>query len=104
MFGRPSPAALGPNPDLGEPWSALPSVSAPPSGSFESTRSIRAAAGDMPDRVVVAVDVCVEVPQARRCNLQVVVLRAGPAERRPRVVDALRTARWTGSKTSRWSG
>ncbi|GAB3869793.1 hypothetical protein ACFPIJ_15235 [Dactylosporangium cerinum] len=89
VFGRPSPAALGPNPDLGEPWSALPS--APPSGSFESTRSIRAAAGDLPDGVVVAVDVCVEVPQARRCNLQVVVLRAESPQRRvPFLLDALR--------------
>ena len=91
VFGRPSPAALGPNPDLGEPWSALPSVSATPSGSFESTRSIRAAAGDMPDGVVVAVDVCVEVPQARRCNLQVVVLRVeSPQRRTPFLLDALR--------------
>lgn len=91
VFGRPSPAALGPNPDLGEPWSPLPSASAPPSGSFESTRSVRAAAGDLPDGVVVAVDVCVEVPQARRCNLQVVVLRAeSPQRRTPFVLDALR--------------
>jgi hypothetical protein len=91
VFGRPSPAALGPNPDLGEPWSALPSVSGPPSDTFESTRSIRAAAGDLPDGVVVAVDVCVEVPQARRCNLQVVVLRAESPQRRiPFLLDALR--------------
>ncbi len=91
VFGRPSPAALGPNPDLGEPWSPLPSASALPSGTFESTRSVRAAAGDLPDGVVVAVDVCVEVPQARRCNLQVVVLRAeSPQRRTPFVLDALR--------------
>ncbi|GAA3224928.1 sialidase family protein [Dactylosporangium siamense] len=91
VFGRPAPAALGPNPDLGDPWSALPSVSAPPSGSFESTRSIRAAAGDLPGGVIVAVDVCVEVPQARRCNLQVVVLRADSPQRRvPFLLDALR--------------
>ncbi|MGI5178968.1 hypothetical protein ACQEVZ_21785 [Dactylosporangium sp. CA-152071] len=91
VFGRPTPAALGPNPDIGDPWSPQPSASAPASGTFESTRTIRAAAGDLPDGVVAAVDVCVEVPQARRCNLQVVVLRDGSAQRRgPFLMDALR--------------
>jgi hypothetical protein len=90
VFGRPSPAALGPNPDLGEPWSPLPSASAP-SGTFESTLTIRATAGELPDGVVAAVDHCVEVPQARRCNLQVVALRGDSKSRRtPFVLDALR--------------
>ncbi|MEV0132046.1 sialidase family protein [Dactylosporangium sp. NPDC050688] len=89
VFGRPSPSALGPNPDLGEPWTPLPSVSPPAGGSFETTRTVRAAAGDLPEGVVAAVDVCVEVPQARRCNLQVVVLRGEPRGT-PLLSDALR--------------
>ncbi|MET7425619.1 sialidase family protein [Dactylosporangium sp. NPDC005555] len=93
VFGRPTPAALGPNPDIGDPWSPLPTASAPPSGSFETTRSIRAAAGDLPGGVVAAIDICDEAPQARRCNLQVIMLRVETAHRRvPFVTDALRTS------------
>jgi hypothetical protein len=89
IFGRPTPAALGPNPDLGEPWSPVPSASAP--AGQPTTRSIRAAAGDLPDGVVAAVDVCAGVAQARLCNLQVVVLHTGsPQRRQPLVADALR--------------
>ncbi|WP_327006360.1 glycoside hydrolase [Dactylosporangium sp. NBC_01737] len=91
VFGRPSPSALGPNPDLGEPWSPLPSASALPSGTFDRTRSIRAVAGELPDGVLAAVDVCVEVPQARRCSLQVVALRPeSPGQTSTFVKDALR--------------
>lgn len=91
VFGRPTPAALGPNPDLGEPWSALPSVSPPVGGTFESTQTLRAAAGSLPDSVVAAIDVCVEIPQARKCNLQVVVLRTeSPQRRTPFLIDMLR--------------
>ncbi|WP_238008015.1 hypothetical protein KZZ52_04715 [Dactylosporangium sp. AC04546] len=89
IFGRPTPAALGPNPDLGDPWSPSPVVSA--AGQYPSTTTLRAAAGALPDGVVAAVDVCVEVPQNRKCSLQVTVLRDGSPDRRtPFVLDALR--------------
>ncbi|GGM31959.1 hypothetical protein ACFFX1_05655 [Dactylosporangium sucinum] len=89
IFGRPTPAALGPNPDLGEAWTPGPVVSA--TGTYPSTTTLRAAAGALPDGVVAAVDVCVEVPQNRRCSLQVTMLREDSADRRtPYLLDALR--------------
>lgn len=91
MFGRPAPAVLGPNPDLGEPWSAMPTTMTSAASKYPSTTTVLASAGDLPDGVVAAVDVCVEVPKARRCSLQVTMLRDGTADRRtPFVLDALR--------------
>jgi hypothetical protein len=91
MFGRPSPTVLGPNPDLGEPWSPGASVAPSATSRHPSTTTVRAVAGDLPDGMVAAVDVCVDAPQARRCSLQVTMLRDGSAERRtPFVFDALR--------------
>ncbi|GAA2619368.1 hypothetical protein GCM10010399_58010 [Dactylosporangium fulvum] len=91
VFGRPTPAVLGPNPDLADPWSVPPSTSVPATSRSTSTTTVRAAAGDLPDGVVAAVDVCMEAPQNRRCSLQVVMLREDSAERRtPFVLDALR--------------
>ncbi|WP_426510047.1 hypothetical protein ACPPVO_04700 [Dactylosporangium sp. McL0621] len=90
VFGRPGPVALGPNPDLGEAWSPVASETPPAAGKYPSTITVMAAAGDLPS-LVAAVDVCVEVPQARRCSLQVTTL-GGPERRNPYVVDALRTS------------
>jgi hypothetical protein len=53
---------------------------------------VLAAAGDLPD-LVAAVDVCVEVPQARRCSLQVISMGTDrPDLPHPYVIDALRTS------------
>lgn len=91
VFGRPTPAALGPNPDLGDPWSAVPSVSASGGEPMGSTQTVRAVAGDLPDGLLAAVDVCVGPAQARRCNLQVLMLREQTSPPRvPLVIDALR--------------
>ncbi|GAA2389436.1 hypothetical protein [Dactylosporangium salmoneum] len=86
-FGRPAPAVLGPNPDL--PDASTPSVAPSAFGKFPSTVTVLAAAGDLPN-LVAAVDVCVEVPQARRCSLQVTTLGDDATQRTPFVVDALR--------------
>ncbi|WP_433214578.1 WD40/YVTN/BNR-like repeat-containing protein [Dactylosporangium sp. CS-047395] len=91
IFGRPGPAVLGPNPDLGEAWSPIASATPTATGRYPSTVTVLAAAGDLPN-LIAAVDVCAEIPQARRCSLQIVAL-GGQAERRtPFVVDALRTS------------
>jgi hypothetical protein len=91
IFGRPGPVALGPNPDLGEAWSALPSATPTATAGYPSTITVLAAAGDLPN-LVAAVDVCIEVPKARRCSLQVTTLGDPSARRTPFVVDALRTS------------
>lgn len=88
MFGRPAPAVVGPNPDLGDAWSQAPTVQPSATGKFPSTITVLAAAGGLPD-VIAAVDVCVEIPQARRCSLQVTTL-GDAARRTPFVLDALR--------------
>ncbi|GAA3291979.1 hypothetical protein Dvina_04620 [Dactylosporangium vinaceum] len=88
IFGRPGPAVLGPNPDIGEAWVT---PSATPTGRYQSTVSVLAAAGGLDD-LVAAVDVCVEIPQARRCSLQVTTLGGKTQRRTPYVVDALRTS------------
>ncbi|WP_433083253.1 hypothetical protein ACQP1P_04145 [Dactylosporangium sp. CA-052675] len=91
IYGRPGPMVLGPNPDLGEAWS--PSVSDPPTapGKYPSTTTVLAAAGDLTN-LVAAVDVCVEIPQARRCSLQVTALGGAAQRPSPYVVDALRSS------------
>ncbi|MFI5906572.1 hypothetical protein [Dactylosporangium sp. NPDC051541] len=90
IFGRPGPAVLGPNPDIGEAW-VTPSASPAPTGRYPSTVAVLAAAGGLDD-LVAAVDVCVEIPQARRCSLQVTTLGGKTQRRTPYVVDALRSS------------
>ncbi|MFG2037469.1 sialidase family protein [Dactylosporangium sp. NPDC048998] len=91
IFGRPAPAVLGPNPDLSGAYDPGPSVTPSATGRFPSTITVLAAAGDLPDPVA-AVDVCVEVPQARRCSLQVTTLGGATGRRTPYVLDALRAS------------
>ncbi|WP_432834965.1 hypothetical protein [Dactylosporangium sp. CA-092794] len=91
VFGRPAPVALGPNPDIGEVWSVSPSVDPSATGRYPSTVTVLATAGDLPD-LVAAVDVCVEVPQARRCSLQVTTLGGQTGRRMSFVLDALRNS------------
>lgn len=90
-FGRPAPAVLGLNPDLSDGSSVSPTVQPSATGKFPSTVTVLAAAGALPD-LVAAVDVCVEVPQTRRCSLQVTTLGGTTARRTPFVLDALRTS------------
>ncbi|WP_432985628.1 hypothetical protein [Dactylosporangium sp. CA-233914] len=91
IFGRPGPAVLGPNPDLGGAWSLPASATPSATGHFPSTVTVLAAAGSLPE-LVAAVDVCVEVPQARRCSLQLTTLGGATERRTPFVVDALRAS------------
>jgi hypothetical protein len=52
---------------------------------------VRAAGGTLPEDLFAAVDVCVEEPGERRCNLQVTAIRTGEAKTRvPFVLNALR--------------
>jgi hypothetical protein len=89
VFGRPAPQVVGPNPDLGEAWT--PTVAPSTTGRFPSTITVLAAAGDLPN-LVAAVDVCVEIPQTRRCSLQVTPLGGTTGRRTPYVLDALRVS------------
>jgi hypothetical protein len=92
VFGRPAPAALGPNPDLGDLTAPTVSPSQTDNYPYPTTKTVLAAAGDLP-HLVAAVDVCVEVPQARRCSLQVTMMGSEKSDlATPYVIDALRTS------------
>ncbi|MGI5247196.1 hypothetical protein [Dactylosporangium sp. CA-139066] len=92
VFGRPAPAVLGPNPDLGDLTAPTVSPSTTDNYKYPTTKTVLAAAGDLP-HLVAAVDVCVDVPQARRCSLQVIAMGSEKSDlAAPYVIDALRTS------------